>query len=56
MVAGARTTYRSFAGTQELVVAIDRMPCNDTMSGELFDNTVAVTLESTTLYGCGRNL
>ncbi len=43
-VAGARTTYRSFAGTQELVVAIDRMPCNDTMSGELFDNTVAVTL------------
>jgi len=56
MVAGARTIYRSFAGTQELVVAIDRVPCNDTMSGELFDNTVAVTLESTTLYGCGRNL
>ena len=51
--AGARTTYRSFAGTQELVVAIDRMRCNDTMSGELFDYTVAVTFESTTLYGCG---
>jgi putative lipoprotein len=56
VVAGARTTYRSFAGTQELVVAIDRAPCNDTMSGELFDNTVVVTLERTTLYGCGRNL
>jgi putative lipoprotein len=53
-VAGARTTYRSFAGTQELVVVIDRTPCNDTMSGEAFDNMVAVTFEGTTLYGCGR--
>jgi len=53
-VAGARTTYRSFAGTQELVVAIDRVPCNDSMSGEPFDNTVSVTFEGTTLYGCGR--
>jgi uncharacterized membrane protein/membrane-bound inhibitor of C-type lysozyme len=53
-VAGARTTYRSFAGTQDLVVTIDRTPCNDTMSGELFDNSVAVTFDGTTLYGCGR--
>jgi len=51
--AGARTTYRSFAGTQELVVAIDRMRCNDTMSGRPLDYAVAVTFESTTLYGCG---
>jgi putative lipoprotein len=55
-VAGARTTYRSFVGTQELVVAIDRVPCSDTMSGELFDNTVTVTFEGATLYGCGRAL
>ena len=53
MTVGARTTYRSFAGTQELVVFIDRSPCNDTLSGELFDNTVAVTFEGATLYGCG---
>ncbi len=55
-VAGARTTYRSFVGTQELVVAIDRAPCSDTMSGELFDSTVTVTFEGATLYGCGRGL
>ena len=53
-VAGARTMYRSFAGTQELIVVIDRVQCNDTMSGEAFDNTVAVTFEGATLYGCGR--
>ena len=52
--AGALTTYRSFAGTQELVLVIDRIPCNDSMSGELFDNTVAVTFEGTTMHGCGR--
>jgi putative lipoprotein len=54
VVAGARTTYRSFLGSQELVVVIDRMPCNDTMSGEAFDYTVAVTFENSTMYGCGR--
>ena len=54
-VAGARTTYRSFASTGELVVVIDRVPCNDTMSGELFAYTVVVTFEGATMYGCGRN-
>ena len=54
-VAGARTTYRSFSGTEALVVVIDRVPCNDTMSGELFASTVVVTFEGTTLHGCGRN-
>jgi putative lipoprotein len=53
-IAATRTTYRSFLGLQELVVTIDPMPCNDTMSGEPFDNTVALTYEGTTLYGCGR--
>ena len=53
-IAGARSTYRTFAGTQELVVVIDRIACNDSMGGELFDNTVAVTFEGTTVYGCGR--
>lgn len=53
-VAGTRTTYRSFVGTQELVVAIDALPCNDTLSGEQFESTATVTFEGTTLYGCGR--
>src|SRR5262245_4797618 len=53
-VVGARTTYRSFVGTQELVVVIDAIPCNDTVRGERFESTATVTFEGTTLYGCGR--
>jgi putative lipoprotein len=53
-VAGTRTTYRSFVGTQELVVVIDTIPCNDTVSGERFESTATVTFEGATLYGCGR--
>lgn len=53
-VVGPRTTYRSFVGTSELVVVLDRAPCNDSLSGELFDATVAVTFEGATSYGCGR--
>jgi uncharacterized membrane protein len=53
-VAGTRTTYRSFVGTQELVVVIDLLRCNDSLSGEQFESTVTVTFEGTTLYGCGR--
>jgi uncharacterized membrane protein len=53
-VSGARTTYRAFSGTQELLVVLDRVPCNDTMSGEAFETTVTVTFENRTLYGCGQ--
>jgi uncharacterized membrane protein/membrane-bound inhibitor of C-type lysozyme len=53
-VAGTQTTYRSFVGTQELVVVIDAIPCNDTVSGERFESTATVTFEGTMLYGCGR--
>ena len=51
---GARTTYRTFSGTQELLVILDRAPCNDTVSGEAFENMVTVTFENRTLYGCGQ--
>lgn len=53
-VASTRTTYRSFVGTQELLVFIDAIPCHDTLSGERFEATVTVTVEGMTLYGCGR--
>jgi uncharacterized membrane protein len=53
-VSGTRTTYRSFVGTQELVVVIDAIRCNDSMSGEPFESSVAVTFENDTLYGCGQ--
>ena len=53
-VVGTRTTYRTFVGTQELVVVIERTQCNDTMSGEPFEASVTVTFENDTLYGCGQ--
>jgi uncharacterized membrane protein len=53
-VTGTRTTYRSFVGTQELVVTIDAIPCNDTVSGERFESTTTVTFDGATLFGCGR--
>jgi uncharacterized membrane protein len=53
-VAGTRTTYRSFVGTEALVVVIDALRCNDTLSGEQFESTVTVMFEGATLYGCGR--
>lgn len=53
-VSGTRTTYRTFSGTQELLVIVDRAPCNDTTSGEAFDSIVTVTFENRTLYGCGQ--
>ena len=52
-VAGTRTTYRSFVGTQELVVVIDALRCNDTTTGEQFESAVTVTFEGAALYGCG---
>jgi uncharacterized membrane protein/membrane-bound inhibitor of C-type lysozyme len=53
-VAGTRSTYRAFVGTQELVAVIDSAPCYDTMSGERFEATATVTFESTTFHGCGQ--
>lgn len=51
---GTRTTYQTFFGTQQLFVAIDERPCNDTLSGEAFPTTVGVTFDNTTMYGCGQ--
>jgi putative lipoprotein len=53
-LAGNRTTYRTFSGSQELNVVIDRIPCNDTMSGEPFEAIVTVTFENRTYHGCGQ--
>jgi uncharacterized membrane protein len=52
-IGATRSTYRTFVGTQELFVVIDRVPCNDTLSGRPFNATVAVTFDGATLYGCG---
>jgi putative lipoprotein len=47
-------TYRSIVGTEEIVAVVGDDACNDSLSGEVFPVTVAVTFEQRTLYGCGQ--
>jgi hypothetical protein len=56
---GPRPTTPAPSPRQELPVVdvvIDRVPCNDTRSGELFANTVTVGFEGATFCACGRDL
>lgn len=52
----ARTTYRAQHGAHSLEVVLEDLSCEDTMSGEAFETTVAVRLDGETLHGCGRTL
>lgn len=53
---GARFTFRSVLGTQEIVVTVDRIPCYDAAMDETFEHTVAVTFANAWYYGCGRSI
>jgi uncharacterized membrane protein len=53
---GARFTFRSVLGTQEIVVTVDRIPCYDAAGDETFEHTVAVTFDNAWYYGCGRSI
>jgi uncharacterized membrane protein len=53
---GARMTFRSVVGTQEMIATLDRIPCYDAASGETFELTVAVTFDREWYYGCGRRI
>ena len=50
----ARKTVFQVDGNTSVV--IEGKPCSDTMSGESFETTVAVTLGDRVLQGCGRAL
>jgi putative lipoprotein len=51
-----RITYTAQMDAHRLVVIIDPRPCTDTMSGEEFTATVAVSLDAWEYRGCGRAL
>ena len=51
---GTSTTWRGVAALP--AVRADRVPCADTMSGEVFEASATATLEDRVLYGCGRFL
>ncbi len=50
------TRYTAQAEGRTLTIAIGRTPCQDSMSGEVFPATVAVTIDERTLQGCGRSV
>lgn len=50
------TRYEANSDGRALVVIIRRAPCADAMSGEAFPSTVEVTIDGSTLRGCGRSV
>ncbi|HUO86217.1 MAG TPA: hypothetical protein VM617_02410 [Thermoanaerobaculia bacterium] len=54
--AARHVTFRSESGGRRLVLVLEPGPCEDTMSGERFENSVTVTIDGETLRGCGRAL
>jgi putative lipoprotein len=55
-VDGGRRTYRARTAAHEIIVQIDRTPCEDSMSGEPFPTTATVWLDGREHLGCGREL
>ncbi len=53
---GSPRIYRGASGAYVLRVEIVDEPCSDSMSGETFPSRVAVTLNSSTYRGCGKQL
>jgi len=50
------TTYYAKDSEHECTIVIEGRPCSDTMSGEVFEAVVTVTLDDKEYRGCGRPL
>jgi putative lipoprotein len=53
---GSRVFYDMMVESQRVLITIEETPCNDAMSGEAFPRSVAVTIGTRTLRGCGREI
>ncbi len=53
---GSMVFYDMMVDSQRVLITIEEAPCNDTMSGEAFPRSVAVTIGTRTLRGCGRDI
>jgi uncharacterized membrane protein len=51
-----RTTYQGKSGGVEIVIQITGVPCQDSMSGESFGNSVEVRVGPDRVTGCGTTL
>lgn len=53
---GNTVVYDMMIDSQRVLITIEETPCNDAMSGEAFPRSVAVTIGTRTLRGCGRDI
>ncbi len=53
---GKTVVYDMMVESQHVLITIDERPCNDAMSGEAFPRSVAVTIGTRTLRGCGKDI
>ena len=53
---GSTVFYDMMVDSQRVLITIEEVPCNDAMSGESFPRSVAVTIGTRTLRGCGREI
>ena len=53
---GRTVFYDMMVDSQRVLITIEEMPCSDAMSGEAFPRSVAVTIGTRTLRGCGRDI
>jgi putative lipoprotein len=53
---GSTVFYDMMVDSQRVLITIEETPCNDAMSGEAFPRSVAVTIGTRTLRGCGKEI
>jgi putative lipoprotein len=53
---GNTVVYDMMVDSQRVLIMIEETPCSDAMSGEAFPRSVAVTIGTRTLRGCGRDI
>lgn len=53
---GNTVVYDMMVDSQRVLITIEETPCSDAMSGEAFPRSVAVTIGTRTLRGCGRDI
>jgi putative lipoprotein len=53
---GSTVFYDMMVDSQRVLITIEETQCSDAMSGEAFPRSVAVTIGTRTLHGCGREI
>ena len=51
-----KTTYKTRTNEHALEIFLDGKPCNDSMSGEVYETTVFIGMDGLGYHGCGKAL